>query len=187
MAVMGYLIERDEWQYKVNHGYAVEIDKQELEASQKRIAELEADCARIASENACNQIEVHNLKAERDQLAASLETARKALELFYRTQYGHITGCICKGRESCVWCVYSKAMQNPSTAQEERDREEWHIEGCCLYSLMHAGWRKGVEQFTNRVSVNFKANFDRDVPAEERERFNGRLLKMIRREFGLEE
>lgn len=102
---MGHLIERDEWQYKVNNGYAIEIDKQELEASQKRIAELEAleqhrkrllewgkawsnkihpdygICDAIA-DGCCTEC-LHifeGLKAERDQLAAEVADLNLCLQ-----------------------------------------------------------------------------------------------------------
>ncbi|MDX4957873.1 hypothetical protein [Delftia acidovorans] len=28
---------------------------------------------------------------------------------------------------------------------------EWHAEGNCFYTLQHAGWRRGEEQFENRL------------------------------------
>lgn len=38
---------------------------------------------------------------------------------------------------------------------------EWLVEGSTVYSLVHRGWRKGVEEFTNYVSlwVNISKNY----------------------------
>lgn len=43
----------------------------------------------------------------------------------------------------------------------------WLREGQTVYALMHAGWRKGVEQLKNRFSTYVQA--DRECPDEEHE------------------
>ena len=41
----------------------------------------------------------------------------------------------------------------------------WLIQGNTVYALMHHGWRKGVEMFKNRFSVQF--SFDSSCSKEE--------------------
>lgn len=43
----------------------------------------------------------------------------------------------------------------------------WQRDGFSFFQLMHAGWKKGVEQFKNRVY--FSVYFDASVPEHERE------------------
>lgn len=44
---------------------------------------------------------------------------------------------------------------------------EWKRDGNTIYTLMHAGWRKGEEQFKNRIAFSVYA--DAEVSAEEKE------------------
>jgi hypothetical protein len=44
---------------------------------------------------------------------------------------------------------------------------EWLREGSCIYSLIHDGWKKGVEVFRNQLSFN--VNIDRNQNDVERE------------------
>lgn len=43
----------------------------------------------------------------------------------------------------------------------------WLREGSLIYTLMHAGWRKGVEQFKNSFSIRVER--DRETPESEME------------------
>lgn len=43
----------------------------------------------------------------------------------------------------------------------------WLRIGAFVYALMHAGWRRGEEQFKNRINIQISA--DRDCPIEELE------------------
>lgn len=45
---------------------------------------------------------------------------------------------------------------------------EWKRDGSTIYTPMHARWRRGEEQFKNRLYFSVYA--DADVPAEEKER-----------------
>jgi tRNA A37 threonylcarbamoyladenosine dehydratase len=54
-----------------------------------------------------------------------------------------------------------------SEAERKTEMTEWKRDGSTIYTLMHDRWRRGEEQFKNRLYFSVYA--DADVPAEEKE------------------
>jgi hypothetical protein len=50
-------------------------------------------------------------------------------------------------------------------SENENKPGEWLRNGLTVYTLMHAGWRKGIELFKNRITIQI--HHDRECSEEE--------------------
>lgn len=75
---------------------------------------------------------------------------------------------------------FQKAIESRLRSQgSEVASEDWKREGTTFYTLMHDCFRRGEEQFRNRIY--FGVNFDRTVTESERERFLADLHSRLTR------